>query len=105
MTDEQMDQVLAELSNDQAPPAQAAAARDAVWQRLAEGGVCSEIRRDFSSYASGALPEARRLLVDDHPGRRPRCGQGLVGRDKPVSPGVVEMKRRTLPKSVGRWIP
>src|SRR3954467_14916643 len=103
MTDEQMDQVLAELSNDQAPPAQAAAARDAVWQRLAESGACSVIRRDFSSYASGALPEARRLLVDDHLGRCARCRQALLDVDKPVavSPAVVEMKRRSLPKSVG----
>src|SRR5437762_10239949 len=78
MTDERFDQLLREMREESGTPEQAAAACDRVWRQIGAGSLaCSEFRPDFARYLDGALAESRRLLVEDHLGRCPRCRRTL----------------------------
>jgi len=103
MNDEQLDHLLGAVRNDQPSQEQAAAARDAVWQKLADSSICSDFRLDFASYTSGELPEARRLLVDDHLSRCPHCRRVLLDRSKPAVIEIKAIKKRASGKYLGPW--
>jgi ferric-dicitrate binding protein FerR (iron transport regulator) len=105
MNDEQLDQLLGSVRSSEAPAGRAEAARDAVWQRLTEANLCAGFRHDFAAYASGGLPGARRLLVDDHLSRCAHCRRALADFQQPASGELVgkvmAMRPRRAP--VPRW--
>jgi hypothetical protein len=81
MTEERFDQLLKEMREESAPPEQAAAARDRVWEHLAgaTSRACTEFRAELSAYVAGGIAESRRLLIEDHLGRCPECRRALAG--------------------------
>ncbi|HSP68723.1 MAG TPA: FecR domain-containing protein [Bryobacteraceae bacterium] len=69
MTNQDFDRVLNSIRED-LPTAEAArTAAERVREKLGTagpGGICSKFRADFEAYRAGPLPEARRMLLEDH---------------------------------------
>ena len=102
MNDERFDDALQEMRDEAVSPKQVAAAQERVSIRLAKvpSLACDDFRPDLAGYAAGTLPEARRMLAEDHLSRCVDCRHALAevkGERK-----VIEMPP-TAPRRVPTW--
>jgi len=80
MTEERFEKALQEMHSESASTKQVKAAQDRVWNRLAASRslACDDFRADLADYTAGTLPEARRLLTEDHLSRCLDCRHSLA---------------------------
>jgi hypothetical protein len=75
MSEERLEEALAEMKREAVDAATLEAARARVWDRVANAGAqaCAEFRPDFAAYLRGALAGGRHALLEDHVGRCSAC--------------------------------
>lgn len=75
MSEDRLERALEAMKNESVDPEQLAGARDRVWQKLGNPGLmsCTEFEPDIPDYLAGDLACNRRLLMEDHLSRCPRC--------------------------------
>ena len=91
MSDDRLERALQEMRNEDVDAGALGAARDRVWETLTAGAAtqgmplrhagapCAEFAPDLRAYAGDQLGSNRRLLVEDHLSRCPRCRAELAG--------------------------
>ena len=105
MPEDRLDQILNEMRAEAVSAEEMSAVQERVWQRLAGANpvACSEFRPLLPEYLAGNLPEARRMLVEDHLSRCTDCRRAfaeLKGERKVVSMSV---KRRVALPVWTKW--
>jgi hypothetical protein len=100
MSEDRLERALQEMREEDVDSGTFEAARERVWQQMAnaDGGACAEFQADFRAYMGNELGDSRRLLLEDHLGRCPRC-RGRIAAMKGERT-VVAMPRR----SSSRWV-
>jgi FecR protein len=105
-----LDRVIGEIRDEQIDPAAMEAAAGRVWSRIAGAASgprlvekirsCEDFQALFADYRAGRLPEARRLLVEDHTHECVGCRKVLEGRAKVAQFPAVQPRRRNVSS---RW--
>ena len=99
MSENRLDEALAEMRADVPDAATLEAARARVWNTLTSvpAAGCAEFRPDFPAYLKGTLTATRRVLLEDHISRCAACRTALA--DMKGERRVIAMPQR----SVSRW--
>lgn len=99
MNDKELDLILESMKDD-AASAEAAEAQARVWQKL---NPCGQFREQFDAYKSGSLPEAKRMLIDDHLTRCAECRRALRVSQQPQVEKVIAMPAKRKAGNFPRW--
>jgi ferric-dicitrate binding protein FerR (iron transport regulator) len=101
MSEDRLEQALAELRKEDVEAGRLEAARARVWNTMTSAGsaTCAEFRQDFQAYLANGLGSSRRLLVEDHLGRCPGC-RALIAEMKGERT-VVAMPRASSGRRLG----
>jgi len=80
MSDNRLDNAIEAMKNEPVDPAGIKDTQTRVRQKLEDGiaSACSEFRQEFHDYVQGSLAGNRRLLLEDHLGRCPKCRAHLA---------------------------
>ncbi len=80
MTEDRLEKALDAMKSEDANPEQLDGARARVWEKLRVPGLalCAEFQPGFDDYLAGQLAENRRVLMEDHLSRCPRCRAQLA---------------------------
>ena len=75
MSEDRLEKALEAMRNESVSPEQMAEARSRVWAQLEGAGMsaCAEFQPGFGDYLAGGLTGSRRLLMEDHLSRCPKC--------------------------------
>jgi hypothetical protein len=75
MSEDRLEQALEAMRNEAVIPEPLSRVRDRVWEKLERSALpaCGEFQPDFRGHLDGRLTDSRRLLMDDHLSRCPRC--------------------------------
>ena len=86
MSEDRLERALQEMKEEDVDPGTLEAARARVWENVTSsatstqgtpltrpGTLCAEFQQDFRAYLGNELAASRRVLVDDHLSRCPRC--------------------------------
>lgn len=108
MSEDRLDRALQEMKDEDIDAGALDAARARVWGTLtnATALTCAEFRPDLRAYSSHQLGINRRLLVEDHLSRCPRCRAelaGINGEGKVIAMPVVARPRVGQAAS-SRWM-
>ncbi len=97
MNEQNLDQILAEIRQEDVSAAELKAAQDRVWAKLATPPACLEFRAD---YGRNDLTEARQFLLNDHLTRCVECRRVLTSPStaKVIAMPVKAARRFTVPK-------
>lgn len=95
MNEQDLDQILDQMRQEDAPEQAVATAQERVWAKLAAPAVCAEFRAD---YGRADLSEARRLLLQDHLSRCVECRRVLTAGPKVVAMPARPARRFAVPK-------
>ena len=100
MSEDRLEHALEAMRNESVSPEELSGARTRVWDKLGRSAVstCDEFQPGFRDYLEGGLTGSRRLLMDDHLSRCPRCRTLLA---------ELRGERKFLPAAVRRtfWWP
>lgn len=102
MSEDRLERALDAMRREQAPEAEAQAARQRVFEKLSAPAApaCAAFRPDLEAYLAGGLSGSRRLLVEDHLGRCPECRRELAALKGGVN--LVAMPQRRS-GALSRW--
>jgi hypothetical protein len=102
MSEDRLEKALNAMRNEEAPRAEADAARRRVLEKLTAPATaaCMAFRAELGKYLAGGLAESRRLLVEDHLSRCPECRHELAALRDGVK--VIAMPERRI-GFVSRW--
>jgi ferric-dicitrate binding protein FerR (iron transport regulator) len=117
MSDDRLERALQGMRNEDVDAGALGAARDRVWDTLNAGAAtqdmplrhpgtpCAEFGPDLRAYAGHQLGRNRRLLVEDHLSRCPRCRAELAGinGESTVVAMPAFLKARTGQAATSRW--
>jgi ferric-dicitrate binding protein FerR (iron transport regulator) len=91
MSEDRLERALQEMKEEPVDAGRLEAARARVWENMTNaadathaapsggaGTPCAEFRPDFRAYLANELPSSRRILVEDHLSRCPRCRAGIA---------------------------
>ena len=75
MSEDRLERALEAMRNENVDPELLAGAHQRVWEKLGQSGLaaCEEFEPAISDYLGGKLAPGRRLLMEDHLSRCPRC--------------------------------
>lgn len=101
MNEQELDQLLNEMRQEEAPAQMLAAAQERVWNQLSAGPACLAFRAQFDDYRAGRLAASHAMLLEDHLSRCAGCRRAM----QPVETTntVVAMPARTRRFAVPRW--
>jgi len=94
MTNQDFDHLLNSIREDVPTSEATEAAAQRVHEKLGAAGpsgICSQFRADFDAYRAGTLPDARRMLLEDHLHSCVACRREYSG----AGASVVTMPKRT----------
>ncbi len=100
MSEDRLEKALEAMRNENVDPELMAGARDRVREKLAQPGLatCAEFAPEIEDYLAGKLAPGRRLLMEDHLSRCPRCRARL-------NESTGERKVIAMPKARAIWRP
>jgi len=100
MSEDRLERALEAMRNENVDPEQLAGARDRIWEKLGQPGLmaCTEFEPGIRDYLAGNLAPNRRLLMEDHLSRCPRCRMQLTEL-------TGERKVIAMPKARAFWRP
>jgi ferric-dicitrate binding protein FerR (iron transport regulator) len=75
MSEDRLERALQEMKDEDVDAGRLEAARARIWEKVTNAGsaTCAEFRQDFRAYLGKELGGSRRILVEDHLSRCPRC--------------------------------
>ena len=75
MSEDRLDRALQQMKDEDVDAGALDAARARVWGKVSNAGsaTCAEFGQDFRAYLANELADSRRVLVEDHLSRCPRC--------------------------------
>jgi ferric-dicitrate binding protein FerR (iron transport regulator) len=75
MSEDRLERALQEMKEEDVDAGTLAAARTRVWENVTNStrAACAEFRQDLQAYLSQELGDVRRILLEDHLSRCPRC--------------------------------
>jgi hypothetical protein len=103
MSEDRLEKALEAIRNESVSPERLQESRIRIREKLTNPGdaVCAEFRNQFQDYADGRLAENRRLLMEDHLSRCPRCRKELAERNQEAQAVPMRLARTSrLP----RWV-
>src|SRR5687767_13287257 len=119
MSEDRLERALREMKEEDTDAGMLDSARQRVWETLTNVGAatqetplrrsgqfCAEFRQDLRPYASHELGSSRRLLVEDHLSRCPRCRAELAAMNGERSVVAMPLSRPSLGEhgSSSRWM-
>jgi hypothetical protein len=100
MSEDRLERALQEMKEEDVDAGTVEAARARVWQKMtsAGGAPCAELRQDLPAYLVNELGGSRRMLVEDHLSRCPRCRAEIAEMkgDRPIVAMPRGLPRRSL---------
>ncbi len=105
MSEDRLDKALEAITNENVDAGELAGAHDRVWEKLAGPGeaLCVEFQTQFRGYLDGKLDESRRLLMEDHLSRCPKCRTALASQKGERTAAVMPMRRASRWPRWGTW--
>jgi ferric-dicitrate binding protein FerR (iron transport regulator) len=102
MSEDRLDRALQQMKDENVDAGTLDAARARVWGKVAPAGsaTCAEFGQDFRAYLADELADSRRVLVEDHLSRCPRC-RGLIA-DMKGERRIIAMPLRSSSRRV-QW--
>jgi hypothetical protein len=105
MSEDRLDKALEAITNENVDAGELAGAHDRVWEKLAGPGkaLCVEFQTQFRGYLDGKLDGSRRLLMEDHLSRCPKCRAALASQKGERTAAVMPMRRASRWPQWGTW--
>ena len=105
MSEDRLEKALEAVRNESVSPERLEESRIRIREKLVNPGeaVCAEFRARFQDYADGLLAENRRLLMEDHLSRCPRCRKELAERNGEGQAVHTRLARTSRPPRWAAW--